>query len=199
MPRYEFSEGPSNKFWEINLSGKSFTTTYGKIGTPGQTTIKQFGSDADAKKEHDKLVAEKTKKGYELVAGSKAAKAAPAAPAKATKATKATPATDDDDDNDDDDGEAAPKKKAAAAAKPAAKPTPAKAAKGARYFEFSEGSSNKFWEITLAGTDVKTRYGKIGTPGQQTLKEFGDAAGAKKEYDKLIAEKTKKGYEEGNG
>ena len=157
MPRYEFSEGPSNKFWEINLSGKSFTTTYGKIGTPGQTTIKQFGSDADAKKEHDKLVAEKTKKGYELVAGSKVAKAAPA------------------------------------------KAAPAKAAKGARYFEFNEGSSSKFWEITLAGTDVKTRYGKIGTPGQQTLKEFGDAAGAKKEYDKLIAEKTKKGYEEGNG
>ena len=189
MPRYEFSEGPSNKFWEINLSGKSFTTTYGKIGTPGQTTIKQFGSDADAKKEHDKLVAEKTKKGYELVAGSKVAKAAPAKAAPA----KAKP----DDDDDDDDDEPAPKTKAAA--KPATKPAPAKAAKGARYFEFNEGSSSKFWEITLAGTDVKTRYGKIGTPGQQTLKEFGDAAGAKKEYDKLIAEKTKKGYEEGNG
>jgi predicted DNA-binding WGR domain protein len=50
MPRYEFSEGTSNKFWEINLSGKSFTTTYGKIGTSGQTTIKQFKSDAEAKK-----------------------------------------------------------------------------------------------------------------------------------------------------
>lgn len=65
MPRYEFSEGTSNKFWEINLSGKSFTTTYGKIGTSGQTTIKQFKSDADAKKEYDKLVAEKVKKGYQ--------------------------------------------------------------------------------------------------------------------------------------
>ena len=32
MPRYEFSEGTSSKFWEINLSGPSFTTTYGKIG-----------------------------------------------------------------------------------------------------------------------------------------------------------------------
>ena len=30
MPRYELSEGSSNKFWEIKLSGKSFTTTYGK-------------------------------------------------------------------------------------------------------------------------------------------------------------------------
>ena len=65
MPRYEFSEGSSNKFWEIKLSGKSFTTTYGKIGTDGQTTIKTFKTDAEAKKEHDKLIAEKTKKGYQ--------------------------------------------------------------------------------------------------------------------------------------
>ena len=66
-------------------------------------------------------------------------------------------------------------------------------------YEFSEGSSNKFWEITLAGNDVKTRYGKIGTAGQQTLKEFDNAAAAKKEYDKLVHEKTKKGYIEGGG
>ena len=64
MPRYEFSEGTSNKFWQIDLSGKSFTTTYGKIGTGGQTTVKTFKTDAEAKKEYDKLVAEKTKKGY---------------------------------------------------------------------------------------------------------------------------------------
>jgi predicted DNA-binding WGR domain protein len=49
----------SNKFWEITLSGTSFTTTYGKIGTTGQTTLKEFKSAADAKKEHDKLIAEK--------------------------------------------------------------------------------------------------------------------------------------------
>ena len=64
MPRYEFAEGGSNKFWEITLTGKSFTTTYGKIGASGQTTVKNFGSDAEAKKEYEKLVAEKTKKGY---------------------------------------------------------------------------------------------------------------------------------------
>jgi uncharacterized protein (TIGR02996 family) len=87
MPRYELSEGTSNKFWEIKLSGTSFTTTYGKIGSNGQTTIKTFGSDADAKKEHDKLVAEKVKKGYTAVGG-KVAKAAPAAAAKTAKAAK---------------------------------------------------------------------------------------------------------------
>ena len=48
----------------------------------------------------------------------------------------------------------------------------------------------------MDGTDVKTRYGKIGTDGQTTLKSFDDAAGAQKEYDKLVKEKTKKGYEE---
>jgi len=67
MPRYELSEGSSNKFWEIELSGSSFTTTYGKIGSSGTTTIKQWPDAATAKKEHDKLVTEKTKKGYALV------------------------------------------------------------------------------------------------------------------------------------
>src|ERR1044071_6491608 len=87
MPRYEFSEGSSNKFWDITLTGKSFTTTYGKIGANGQTTIKPFGSDADAKKEHDKLVAEKTKKGYKRVGGGKV-KGKPDNPGKAEKPAK---------------------------------------------------------------------------------------------------------------
>ena len=195
MPRYEFSEGTSNKFWEINLSGKSFTTTYGKIGTSGQTTIKQFKSDADAKKEYDKLVAEKVKKGYEPANGSSGR------------------ASSDDDDDEDDDDKPAKKvatKKAAAPAKPAAKPAAKAAAKPAakangsnkstpRYFEFVEGTSNKFWEIRLDGTSVRTKYGKIGTAGQQTLKEFDSDEKANKEYDKLVNEKTKKGYEEKDG
>jgi len=182
MPRYEFSEGTSNKFWEINLSGKSFTTTYGKIGTSGQTTIKQFKSDADAKKEYDKLIAEKVKKGYEPAGGG------------------GRSAADDDDDDDADDDKPVKKAAVKAAPKAAAKAAP-KAAAAAdkstpRYFEFSEGTSNKFWEVRLDGESVRTRYGKIGTSGQQTLKDLGSSEKANKEYDKLVAEKTKKGYEE---
>jgi uncharacterized protein (TIGR02996 family) len=158
MPRYEFSEGSSNKFWEIKLDGKSFTTTYGKLGSAGQTTIKSFKDDAQAKAEHDKLVAEKTKKGYELVGG-KAAKAAPAAPAA----------------------------------------KPAKSSDGKRHFEFSEGGSNKFWEAGVEGTTLKTRHGKIGTAGQIVIKEFSSKPDAMAAMDKLIAEKTKKGYAEGGG
>src|SRR5512147_3087850 len=96
MPRYEFSEGTSNKFWEIELSGTLFTTTYGKIGTSGQTTLKEFKSAADAKKEYDKLIAEKTRKGYVLVG-------------EGGRSSRAQTVDEDDDD-----------KPAATAAKPAA-------------------------------------------------------------------------------
>jgi DNA ligase-1 len=65
-----------------------------------------------------------------------------------------------------------------------------------RYFEFVDGSSSKFWEVWLDGTDVVTQWGKIGTPGRETRKSFPDEAKAQKEYDKLVAEKTGKGYVE---
>src|SRR5438067_255011 len=103
MPRYEFSEGGSNKFWDIALAGTSLTIKFGKIGAAGQTQIKKLASDAEAKKTYDKLIAEKTKKGYALVGGkgkatvaAKTAKAAkapkPEKPAKGKAKADATPA-----------------------------------------------------------------------------------------------------------
>lgn len=181
--RYEFAEGSSNKFWEIKLSKNSFTTTYGKIGTGGQTSLKNFASEAEAKKEHDKLVAEKVKKGYQLVGGGEAAAAKAPAAAKAAPKAKGTSSFVIGGQQFDIEPNART---------PLAVPTAA----GARYFEFVEGTSSKFWEVRIDGTAVKTRYGKIGTPGQTTLKPFGSAADAQKEFDKLVAEKTKKGYVE---
>src|SRR5262245_56622878 len=64
MPRFEFREGSSNKFWEIELTGKSFTTRYGKIGAEGQTRTTRFASPAQAKQAYNKLVASKLRKGY---------------------------------------------------------------------------------------------------------------------------------------
>jgi predicted DNA-binding WGR domain protein/tetratricopeptide (TPR) repeat protein len=63
-----------------------------------------------------------------------------------------------------------------------------------RMFEFRDGSSAKFWEIALEGSSVITRYGKIGSVGNNAHKAFGDEGSAKKEFEKLIKEKTKKGY-----
>jgi DNA ligase-1 len=65
-----------------------------------------------------------------------------------------------------------------------------------RYFECTEGGSSKFWEIWMDGNDVTTNWGKIGTAGQTKTKNFADEVKAKKEYDKLLAEKTGKGYVE---
>jgi DNA ligase-1 len=90
---------------------------------------------------------------------------------------------------------AASKPAAKASAKVAAKPA-AKGASAARRFEFADGSSHKFWEITVKGTEVTVRYGRVGSEGQKNTKNFADGAAAAKHADKLIAEKTDKGYRE---
>ncbi len=59
-----FMDSASNKFWNIELTGESHTVTYGRAGTDGQTKSKKFESAEAAKKDFDKLVAEKLKKGY---------------------------------------------------------------------------------------------------------------------------------------
>ncbi len=61
---FEFIGGSSRKFWEISLSGNSFTVRFGRIGTAGLSQTKSFADDARAKHEADKLIAEKIKKGY---------------------------------------------------------------------------------------------------------------------------------------
>lgn len=61
---FEFHEGGSDKFWIIELNGNSHTVRYGRQGTDGQTKTKEFGSTEEARKSYDKLVAQKTKKGY---------------------------------------------------------------------------------------------------------------------------------------
>jgi predicted DNA-binding WGR domain protein len=61
---FQFVEGSSSKFWAIELDGNRFTVTWGRIGTAGQTQTKEFSTDAEAKKQYDKMIAEKEKKGY---------------------------------------------------------------------------------------------------------------------------------------
>lgn len=68
------------------------------------------------------------------------------------------------------------------------------AATTVRRFEFSEGSSNKFWEIFVDGPQVTVRFGGIGTNGQTNVKSFPDEAAAAKHAEKLVKEKTAKGY-----
>jgi DNA ligase-1 len=67
-----------------------------------------------------------------------------------------------------------------------------------RHFEFVEGTASKFWEIAIDGLSVTVRYGRIGTNGQTQTKTFPDAAAAARHTEKLVKEKTEKGYMEGS-
>jgi predicted DNA-binding WGR domain protein len=60
----EFEEGTSSKFWRARVEGKTLYVNYGKIGSNGQTQVKQLGDPDAAQTEFDKLVREKRKKGY---------------------------------------------------------------------------------------------------------------------------------------
>jgi uncharacterized protein (TIGR02996 family) len=64
MCTFHFRDGKSDKFWAIELQGKSLTVTFGRTGTAGQTQKKTFPDAAKAQKEHDKLVADKLARGY---------------------------------------------------------------------------------------------------------------------------------------
>lgn len=66
----------------------------------------------------------------------------------------------------------------------------------ARRFTFQEGTSDKFWEIEVLGTETVVSFGRTGTAGQNQTKDHGTPAAAHAAAQRLIAEKLKKGYAE---
>jgi uncharacterized protein (TIGR02996 family) len=89
MPRYEYTEGTSSKFWEIELEGTTCTSKWGKLGGSTSMSTKRHRDAATAKKEHDKLIAEKLAKGYQLVGAPLEAAVKPMKPGKPGKPGKA--------------------------------------------------------------------------------------------------------------
>ncbi len=180
--RFEMTDGDTRYFWEVESNGSKQKIRFGTF----EEKEKLFEDDDEARENTEKKIAEKLGKGFKEVGGGAAA------PAK-----KKSPF--DDEDDDAPAAVAAPAKKAPAPSAPAAS-SGGKSSKsgeaGARYFEFIEGSSAKFWEIRVEGTTFFTRYGKIGTDGQMTQKDFDSDEKTQSEANKLIAEKTKKGYAE---
>lgn len=65
--RLEFTEGTSSKFWEVAIDDGKLYVRFGKIGTKGQIQVKNFESAEKAVREREKLIREKTEKGYLLV------------------------------------------------------------------------------------------------------------------------------------
>lgn len=65
-----------------------------------------------------------------------------------------------------------------------------------RRFEFTDGDSNKYWEIAIAEAALTVRFGKMGAGGTSKTKPFDSVAAAEAEAAKLIREKLRKGYRE---
>lgn len=65
--RFECIEGTSKKFWQVSVSGRDLTVSYGRIGTDGQSKTRSFPSEEEARREAEELVEEKTGKGYTAV------------------------------------------------------------------------------------------------------------------------------------
>ncbi len=77
MARYVFEEEGSRKFWEVEVSGSEVTTRWGRVGTVGKSKQKAFASADAARREQDKLVAEKLRKGYAPAEPDRASEVAP--------------------------------------------------------------------------------------------------------------------------
>lgn len=65
MRTFKYADDKSYKFWNIELQGKSFTVTFGRIGSKGQAQTKEFASEEAARAAYEKLIHEKLAKGYE--------------------------------------------------------------------------------------------------------------------------------------
>ena len=62
---FEFKDAHSNKFWEVSVAASTVTVRYGKIGTNGQTSVKELDSPEQAQEHATKQAAGKLKKGYQ--------------------------------------------------------------------------------------------------------------------------------------
>ena len=60
--------------------------------------------------------------------------------------------------------------------------------------EFCHGASQKFWEITVKGSDHQVRYGRIGSPGRSERKSFSSPHEARAAAEKRLRAKLQKGY-----
>jgi len=176
----EFEEGTSSKFWRARVEDATLYVNYGKIGSAGQTQVKDFGSGDLATKEYDKLVREKRKKGY-VDAGS-------AGGGGGDDDEDVNDRDDDDgDDDEDEEEEAAPKPRRAPA--PAAVTAAAPAARPAGGIRLLLETGNRKVEtyLYLDGKTVR----------MDSTETYASPDGAKKAQERLKKMLLGEGYKEG--
>lgn len=65
-----------------------------------------------------------------------------------------------------------------------------------RTFELTDEKAHKFWEVSCDDCEMTTRWGRIGSSGQSKTKTFKTAADTIAAAEKVVGQKTKKGYTE---
>lgn len=172
----EFEEGTSSKFWRARVEGKTLYVNYGKIGSAGQTQVKDFGDTGTAQKEYDKLVREKRKKGYVDAGGA------------GREEGDEDEDIEDDEDGDEDGGdeeEEAPRKPAARASVPA--PAPVSRPSGGLRLVLEAGSRRVETHLYLDGKTVR----------MDSVESYASPEAAKKAYERLRKVLGGEGYKEG--
>jgi len=167
------------KFWECTRTGKSVKSRWGKIGKDGQSDSKKFPTVEKAQKYAEKKQNEKEKKGYEVASKKGGSKKGSK---KATTKGKRKGASEKESKKSSTKGS---KKKAS---------KKGGGGGGKTYLEMDSSSGGKFWEVEVSGTDVITRYGRVGSDGATSTKSFASEEKAEKEAAKLIRQKKSKGY-----
>jgi len=89
-----------------------------------------------------------------------------------------------------------PPRRNAPATLPSSSPAAAAAEPHWRTFTYQDQKSDKFWNILLTGTSHVVHFGRSGTDGQRQQKDFATIEAVRASYDKLVKEKTGKGYRE---
>jgi predicted DNA-binding WGR domain protein len=90
---FELRDDKSAKFWTIQVIGKHYLATFGKIGAPnGQTQVKVFAGHWQAREAARRIIAEKEGKGYREVDASRHPAAPASLVASLTPASTAPPA-----------------------------------------------------------------------------------------------------------
>jgi predicted DNA-binding WGR domain protein len=171
----EFEEGTSSKFWRARVEGKTLYVNYGKIGSAGQTQVKDFGNNDGATKEYDKLVREKRKKGYVDKGGGGGG---------GDDEDEDTGVEDSDDEGGDDEEEEAPRKPARPSVS-APTPVAAKPSGGLRLV-LEAGSRKVETHLHLDGKTVR----------MDSLESYASPDAAKKAYERLRKVLGGEGYKE---
>ncbi len=161
--RLECTDDGHAKFWEATLEGVALHVRWGKIGTDGQRKSHTFASADAAKSERDKLVREKTRKGYVLVAGDAPDSRAPEAP---TEEPPPKPAHAPDVTSTLLN---VTKRSIADARALAATLAPTKRTEfgvDTWTLERGSGDAREYFEVSVSGAEIEIARGKVGKTGR---------------------------------